>query len=61
MENTDYVIIKEDGEPLRFTDGDIVLYNDYEEAREDKLPNEKIIPFSKLYNKSLDNLGDYAG
>lgn len=35
--------------------------NDYEEPREDKLPNEKIIPFSKLYNKSLNNLGDYAG
>lgn len=51
MENTDYVIIQENGEPLRFTDGDIVLYNDYEEAREDKLPNEKIIPFSKLHNK----------
>lgn len=31
----DYIIIKEDGRPLRFNDGEMVVYGNYEEAKDD--------------------------
>lgn len=42
-ENTDYIILNEQGEPLTFSDGEIVLYSELNEAKEDALENETII------------------
>jgi hypothetical protein len=41
--NTDYIILNEQGEPLTFSDGKIVLYGELNEAQEDALENETII------------------
>lgn len=32
-ENTDYIILSEHGEPLTFSDGEIVLYGELNEAQ----------------------------
>lgn len=41
-ENTDYIILTKQGEPLTFSDGEIVLYGELTEAKEDALENETI-------------------
>jgi hypothetical protein len=42
-ENTDYIILTEKGEPLTFSNGEIVLYGELNEAQENALENETII------------------
>ena len=42
-ENTDYIILTEQGEPLTFSDGEIVLYGELQEAQEDVASGETII------------------
>lgn len=56
----DYIIIKADGSPYCFEDGEIVIYGMLYEAILDILPNEKVIPFDeyqkdpeRVYEKSL--------
>ena len=51
----DYIIIKADGSPYSFSDGEIVVYGMLFEAIFDTLPNEKIIPYDE-YQKAPDRV-----
>ncbi|RHH14403.1 hypothetical protein DW228_06275 [Bacteroides fragilis] len=48
MLDNEFVILKCDGEFLRFTDKDIVVYGDREEADDDCCEGEYVTPLSEL-------------
>ena len=43
--NRDYVIIKEDGNPVQFSDGTITIYGDKKEAIEDMAEGEMLMSY----------------
>jgi len=45
---TDYLIVKENWEPLRFTDGQILIYWEKTEAEEDRKWNERVIHSNEI-------------
>ena len=51
-EDLNYVVIQSNGEPLRFTDGDLVIYGGLEDVNCDILPDDKIITLGE-YAKSI--------
>lgn len=51
-ENTDYIILNKQGEPLRFeSDNQIVIYGELEDAELDCIEGETIIPLVEYANK----------
>ena len=52
VEDLNYVVIQSNGEPLRFTDGDLVIYGGLEDVNCDILPDDKIITLGE-YAKSI--------
>lgn len=51
-ENTDYIILDKQGEPLRFeSDNQIVIYGELEDAELDCIEGETIIPLVEYANK----------
>jgi len=60
MTEKDYIIIKEDGKPLIFNDGQTVVYGSYEEAKSDLYEtNLCIIPLED-YNKIINSNNKYG-
>lgn len=51
-EDLNYVVIQSNGEPLRFTDGDLVIYGGLEDVNCDILPDDKILTLGE-YAKSI--------
>ena len=51
-EDLNYVIIQSNGEPLIFTDGDLVIYGGLEDAMPYLLPDDKLITLGE-YAKSI--------
>lgn len=45
-----YVIIKSDGDALRFSDGEIVVYGEFQEALDDAISGEKVVTFDEYEN-----------
>lgn len=43
MKGTDYIIIQDNGEPVRFPNGDVVVYGNYQECTEDTFEGDKIV------------------
>lgn len=60
-ENTDYIILTEQGEPLTFSDGEIVLYGELEEAQEDLATNETIVRLVDYAKQKNINWKDLIG
>lgn len=52
----DYVIIKSDGDVLRFNDGDIIFYGELKEALDDAGPGEQVITFEEYEKTYLSTL-----
>jgi len=51
----DYIIIKENGKPLCFDDGEMVVYGSYEEAKDDLNKTDLCVMPLKDY-KQIKNL-----
>lgn len=47
----DYIIIRGNGKPLRFNDGQMVVYGSYEEAKEDLHNTDLCVMPLEDYNK----------
>lgn len=54
MEERDYIIIKENGRPLTFKDGQIVIYGSHEEAKGDLYKTDLCIMPLDEYNKIIN-------
>lgn len=55
MTEKDYIIIKEDGKPLTFNDGQTVVYGSYEEAKSDLYKTDLCIIPLEDYNKIINS------
>lgn len=53
MEERDYIIIRENGKPLSFNDGQTVVYGSYEEAKDDLYKTDLCIMPLEDYNKII--------
>lgn len=54
MEERDYIIIRENGKPLTFKDGQTVVYGSYEEAKDDLCKTDLCIMSLEDYNKIIN-------
>lgn len=52
----DYIIIKENGKPLCFNDGEMVVYGNYEEAKNDLNKTDLCVMSLADYNKIKKNI-----
>lgn len=55
MKEKDYIIIKEDGKPLTFNDGQTVVYGSHEEAKNDLHKTDLCIIPLEDYNKIINS------
>lgn len=55
MKEKDYIIIKENGKPLTFKDGQTVVYGSYEEAKNDLHKTDLCIIPLEDYNKIINS------
>lgn len=56
MPENEFVIIKCDGEVLRFHDKTIVVYGDQEEAHDDCSTGERVVPLAELSTILLNEI-----
>lgn len=54
MEDKDYIIITENGKPLTFNDGQMVIYGSYEDAKDDLHKTDLCVIPLEDYNKIVD-------
>lgn len=54
MEEKDYIIITENGKPLTFYDGKIIIYGSYKEANDDLYKTDICILPLEDYNKIVN-------
>ena len=54
MEDKDYIIITENGKPLAFYDGQLVIYGSYKEAKDDLYKTDLCVIPLEDYNKIAD-------
>lgn len=55
MKEKDYIIIKENGKPLAFKDGQTVVYGSHEEAKNDLHKTDLCIIPLEDYNKIINS------
>ena len=55
MKEKDYIIIKENGKPLTFKDGQTVVYGSHEEAKNDLNKTDLCIIPLEDYNKIINS------
>lgn len=51
LTDLDLVILDSNNKPLRFHDGDIVIYNDPNEAKEDCLNGDRVVKGTELHDR----------
>lgn len=55
MKEKDYIIIKEDGKPLTYKDGQKIVYGSHEEAKNDLYKTDLCIIPLEDYNKIINS------